>query len=51
METNPSKGSSPTSVLQVAKSSSSSTSTEVLPEMQIEEDPEESVLKNGFHIP
>ena len=49
METEPSKGSSPHLVVHVAESGSSSMGTEVLPEMQIEEDPEESMLENGFH--
>ena len=45
METNPSKGSSSRSVLHVAESDSSSASIEVLPEIQLEEDPEEPVLE------
>ena len=51
METDPFEGSSPIFVLHVAKFGSSSASTEVLPKMQIEEDPEEPVLDNGFHTP
>ena len=48
METDPSEGSSPHSVLHVAKSNSSSSSTKVLPKMQLKEDPFEPVLENGF---
>ena len=49
MEIEPSEGSSPHSIVHVAKSGSSSASTKVLPEMQQEEDPGELVLENGFH--
>ena len=51
METDPSERSSPTSVLHVAKSDSFSAGTEVLQEVQMEENPKELVLENGFHTP
>ena len=51
METDPSEGSSPHPVVHVAESDSSSVGTKVLLEMQLEEDPEELVLENGFHTP
>ena len=49
MEMDPSKERSPTTDLHVAESCSSSTSIDVLPEIRLEEDPEEPVLENGFH--
>ena len=51
IETDQSEESSPTVIVNTVKSSSSSASTEVLPKMQKEEDPEQPVLENGFHTP
>ena len=48
IETKPSKESLPTTVLHVAESGSSFAGIEVPPKMQMEEDPEEPVLENGF---
>ena len=51
METDPSEGSSPHSVLHVVESGSFSAGTKVLPEMQSKEDLGEPVLENRFHTP
>ena len=47
METDPSKGSSPHPVVHVAESGSSSASTEVLSEMQLDEDPRSLCWRTG----
>ena len=51
MEIDPSEKPMPCSFLHATESDSSSAGIEVLPEMQLVEDPEEPVLENMFHTP